>query len=214
MSEIAHYIPGIFLIYGVFLLQNASPGPNVLAVMGISMSSGKDSGIALGAGVAGGTLTWSLFSVMGLSAIIASYGQLLIFIKIAGGSYLMWLAYKSFRSAWSNFDLDAPPNDTSILTRSKYFQRGFILNMSNPKAALGWIAIVSLGLDANAPAWVGMAIVIGTTLISLVVHIAYATLFSTSRMTTLYAKARRPVQGTLGCLFSFAGYKLLTTKIQ
>ncbi len=214
MSEIIQYIPGIFLIYGVFLLQNASPGPNVLAVMGTSMSAGKNSGIALGFGVAGGTLTWSLFSVMGLSAVIASYGQFLIFIKIAGGCYLLWLAYKSFRSAWSNFDLDATSRDTTTLTRNKYIRRGFILNMSNPKAAIGWIAIVSLGLDANAPAWVGAAIVIGTTSISLIVHIAYATLFSTSRMTTLYAKARRPVQATLGCLFSFAGYKLLTARIE
>lgn len=213
MVELSYFLPGVFLIYGVFLLQNASPGPNVLAVIGTSMSAGRFAGLAVSFGVACGTLTWSTASVLGLSAIIAGYGHLLFYIKIAGGFYLLYLAYRAFRSAWSATDLDAPPAAKANRTLFSFYRRGYLLNLTNPKAALGWIAIVSLGLEAGSPAWVSFAIIFGTTILSLGVHVTYTFVFSTPGMIAVYARARRPVQAVLGGLFSFAGYKLLTAKV-
>lgn len=213
MAEISHYLPGILLIYGVFLLQNATPGPNVLAVIGTSMSVGRVSGLAVSFGVASGTLMWSTASMLGLSAIIASYGHLLFYIKIAGGLYLLYLAFRAFRSAYSETDLDAPSVEKVTQSLHSFYRRGYLLNLANPKAALGWIAIVSLGLEVNSPTWVSLAIILGTTILSLGVHVIYTLIFSTPGMIAIYAKARRPVQAALGGLFSFAGYKLLTSKI-
>lgn len=213
MAELSQYLPGIFLIYGVFVLQNAAPGPNVLAVIGTSMSVGRLSGVAVSFGVASGTLTWSTASVLGLSAVIASYGQLLFYIKIAGGCYLLYLAYRAFCSAWSATDLDAPSVSRTNQTLMGFYRKGYLLNLTNPKAALGWIAIVSLGLEENSPAWVSLAIIFGTTTLSLGINTIYAFVFSTPRMVSVYAMARRPVQAALGGLFSFAGYKLLTAKV-
>jgi len=213
LTELSLFLPGILLIYGVFLLQNATPGPNVLAVIGTSMSAGRLSGLAVSFGVASGTLTWSSASVLGLSAVIASYGQLLFYIKILGGFYLLYLAYKAFRSAWSTTELDSLSNEKINPSLLSCYRKGYLLNLTNPKAALGWIAIVSLGLEANAPAWVSLAIIFGTTMLSLGVHVIYTFLFSTRRMISVYARARRPFQGALGALFSFAGYKLFTAKI-
>ncbi len=213
MIEMSYFLPGVFLIYGVFLLQNAAPGPNVLAVIGTSMAVGRLAGLAVSFGVASGTLTWSTASVLGLSAIIASYGELLFYIKIAGGCYLLYLAYRALRSAWSIADLDAPSSAKKNRTLLSFYRKGYFLNLTNPKAALGWIAIVSLGLEPGAPTWVSLAIIFGTTMLSLGVHIIYTFVFSTPGMIAVYAKARRPVQAALGSLFSFAGYKLLTAEI-
>jgi len=213
MTELAPYLPGIFLIYGVFLLQNATPGPNVLAVAGTAMAHGKTSGLAVSVGVAAGTLTWSTASVLGLAALIASYGQLLFFIKIMGGLYLFYLAYKSLRSALSQDDLSAVKMNASRNSLSGSVTRGYLLNMTNPKAAFGWIAIVSLGMDATSPAWVLGSIIAGTTTLSLMVHIAYTLAFSTPKMVKAYAKARRPIQAILGGLFAYAGFRLLSTKL-
>lgn len=84
MQEISIYLPGILLAYSAFLLAIASPGPNMLAVMGTSMSVGRSSGIALALGVATGSFTWAVLTVIGLSAIIGSYASALIVIKILG----------------------------------------------------------------------------------------------------------------------------------
>ena len=82
--------------------------------------------------------------------------------------------------------------------------------MTNPKAALTWIAIMSLGVETAAPFWVGASIVLGTTAMSVGGHLAYAVLFSTSPMVAAYRAARRWIEIALGTFFCFASYKLLT----
>ena len=212
MGEISVYLPGIILAYTTFFVAIASPGPNILAVLGTSMSVGRKSGIALALGVAAGSFCWAMLSVVGLSALLASYASALRVIKIAGGCYLLWLAYKSFRSAASKHDIEARTLAGSTRSPIGYAIPGLTIQMTNPKAALAWIAIMSLGLQAGAPLWVPVSLVVGTSILSVIIHCVYAVAFSTPVMVRLYAKARRSIQATLGALFAFAGLKLLTSR--
>ncbi|MEO1457981.1 MAG: LysE family transporter, partial [Pseudomonadota bacterium] len=201
MDQISPFLPGIGLAYSAFLLSIMSPGPNVLAIMGTSMGSGRRQGLALGLGVAAGSFCWAVLTAAGLSALLASFAIALTAIKILGGLYLLWLAYKAFRAAASAQDIaasrlsDAPPDLFG------FFQRGLTVQMTNPKAALTWIAIISLGLQPDAPFWVAAVIVIGTTLLSIAIHATYALAFSSTPMIRLYARARRLIQGVLGTFF-------------
>lgn len=208
----SHYLPGIILAYTTFLVAIASPGPNILAVLGTSMSVGRRSGIALALGVAAGSFCWAMLSVVGLSALLASYAFALQIIKVAGGLYLLWLAYKSFRSAASRHDIEARTLAGSTRSPLGYAVRGFTIQMTNPKAALAWIAIMSLGLQAGAPVWVPVSLVAGTSILSVIIHCVYAVAFSTPVMVRAYSRARRSIQATLGALFAFAGLKLLTSR--
>jgi amino acid exporter len=212
MEQISPYIAGILLAYSAFLLAIASPGPNILAVIGTSMSVGRSSGIALALGVAGGSFTWAILTVVGLSAVLATYASALLAIKIFGGLYLLWLAYKSFKSAASAHDIEAKELEGGRRTPYGYAKRGYIIQMTNPKAALAWIAIISLGLTQDAPIRVGFVIVLGTFILSIVIHTLYAVAFSTPIMVRIYSKARRYIQATLGTFFAFAGLKLLTSR--
>ncbi|MBL1437001.1 MAG: LysE family translocator [Rhodobacteraceae bacterium] len=212
MQDFTLYLPGILLAYAAFLLAIASPGPNILAVIGTSMGVGRGSGISLALGVACGSFTWALLTVFGLSALLATYASALLLIKIFGGAYLLWLAYKSFKSAASSHDIEATELAGGRRTPLGYFKRGYIIQMTNPKAALAWIAIISLGLQDGAPLWVGALIVIGTFIMSIAVHILYALAFSTPAMVRLYSNSRRIIQGVLGTFFAFAGLRLLTSR--
>ncbi len=212
MDQITTYLPGILLAYSAFLLSIMSPGPNVLAIMGTSMSSGRRSGVALAMGVASGSFVWAVLTAAGLSALISSYAIVLMAIKIVGGLFLLWLAYKSFKSAVSEHDIEAKQLEGGALSCMGFLLRGFTIQMTNPKAALAWVAIISLGLSSTAPIWVAIAIVLGTTIFSVVIHLLYALAFSTPPMVRLYAKSRRWVQSALGVFFTFAGLKLLTSR--
>lgn len=212
MAEISPYLPGILLAYSAFLLSIMSPGPNVLAVLGTSMAVGRKSGTALALGVATGSFCWALLTVAGLSALLAAYAAALTVIKIVGGLYLLWLAYKSFRAAASAHDIHAAEMAGARSRPLDYFLRGFTVQMTNPKAALAWIAIISLGLQPDSPLWVGLVIVAGTSLLSVLIHCLYALAFSTAVMVRLYGRARRWIQGVLGAFFLFAGIKLLTSR--
>ena len=213
MDDFSMYLPGILIAYSAFLLGIASPGPNVLAVIGTSMSVGRVPAMALALGIATGSLCWATLTVLGLSALLSTYAMALIVIKIGGGLYLLWLAYKAFKSAASAHDIEAKELSGGRRTSLGYLSRGFTVQMTNPKAALTWIAIISLGLQNNAPGWVGFVIVAGTTILSVVIHLLYAVAFSTPIMVRLYSKSRRIIQATLGAFFAVAGLKLLTSRV-
>jgi threonine/homoserine/homoserine lactone efflux protein len=213
MAEILHYLPGILLAHTAFLIAIMSPGPNVLAVIGTSMALGRRSGIALANGVALGSFLWALMTAVGLSALLSVYASALIAIKIAGGLYLLWLSYKAFRAAASAHDLQTQQLAGEKRSPVGYFLRGLAIQMTNPKAALAWIAIMSLGLQDNAPVWVVLVIVIGTSVSSFILHYLYAVAFSTPPMLRFYSRARRWIQAALGAFFAFAGVRLLTSRL-
>lgn len=212
MQDVYLYLPSILLAYAAFLLGAMSPGPNILAVIGTSMSEGRKSGTALAMGIAMGSFSWGLLSAIGLTALLATYASALFVIKIIGGCYLLWLGYKSLRSATSKYDLNAVTLDGNTRTPLKFFTRGYLIQMTNPKAALTWVAIITLGLAPDAPIWVAAAIVTGATLLSVIMHGLYAVAFSTNVMVRVYSKARRYIQATLGIFFVGAGIKLLSGK--
>jgi threonine/homoserine/homoserine lactone efflux protein len=209
MTDLARYLPGIGLSYVAFLLGVASPGPNVLAVMGTSMAVGRKAGTALALGVSFGSLTWALLTAFGLSVLLLTYAYALTAIKIFGGIYLLWLAYKAFKSAALRGGSAATSLAGPRRSKRGYAVRGYMIQMTNPKAALSWVAIISLGLPPAAPLWVTLIIVAGTFALSIMAHLAYAQVFSTLVMARAYGRARRCIQATLGDFFAFAGLKLL-----
>ena len=211
MDSIAHFLPGILLAYGFVALNLLSPGPNILAVMYTSMSFGRRHGQSLAWGISAGSLLWATLTWTGLVAVVTAYASVLFAIKIAGALYLLWLAFNAFRSAAQSVEPVARKIDDAKSARA-YFFRGMTIQMTNPKAALAWIGTMSLGLQADAPLWVGLAIVVGTVLISIVGHQIYALVFSTEPMIAAYRRTRRWTQAGLGTFFCFASYKLLTTK--
>lgn len=205
------HLPEVGLAFGAFALGMFSPGPNILSVVGTSMAINRRAGIAMALGISAGSFLWASMTAIGLTALIAAYASILTVIKIVGGLYLLWLAFKSFRSAAST----NPITDLAGLSAGNlriYFVRGLIVQMTNPKAALTWIAIMSLGLAHSAPASTAFVIVAGTTILSVVGHIAYAVAFSTKRVVSAYNHARRWIDAGLGVFFTFAGVKLLTSR--
>jgi len=206
------YAADIGLALATFAVAIISPGPNVMAILATSLSQGRKAGQAVGLGVATGSFIWASFTAVGLSAVLANYAAALTVIKILGGFYLAWLAVKSLRSAASNNKLDTSSHPGVDVEASRHYRRGLTIQMTNPKAVLAWIAIISIGLDENSPLWVAAVIVIATTTLSVIIHLVYARAFSTPRVINLYAKARRGIDATLGAFFGYAAYKLLTTR--
>jgi threonine/homoserine/homoserine lactone efflux protein len=203
------YLTGILLAYGVFMIGMFTPGPNILAVIGTSMSVGRSEGKALALGVATGTFCWSMLTALGLTALVSAYASIMAVLKVVGAGYLLWLAFKAFKSAMTIKELDVRPvrlDGGSVA----FYRRGLLIQMTNAKAALVWIAIMSLAMDGQAPIWVAALVVVGTSIISAVGHVIYAVAFSTSPVVAAYAKARHWIEGILGVYFCFASYKLAT----
>ena len=86
------------------------------------------------------------------------------------------------------------------------------MHLTNPKAVLAWIAIMSLGLRPDAPSHVLPAIVAGCAVLGVCVFVGYALVFSTAPMVRAYQKARRWIEGALALFFGYAGIRLLLSR--
>jgi len=203
---------GVLLAFGVFLIGMVTPGPNIMSIIATSMSMGRRQGSALAIGTAVGTLLWASLAALGLTALLAAVAGLMVVIKSLGAAYLLWLALKAFRSAASPKGISgAPPG--ALGSELAYFRRGLIIQMTNPKAAMVWVATMSLALSEGSSILVLGIVVVGCSLISFAGHLAYALMFSTPRIMARYAKSRRWLECALGTYFCFASYKLATMRV-
>ncbi len=197
-------IYSLLLALGIFSIGFISIGPNILSIIGTSMERGRDSGIRLALGVGAGSGIWAALTVAGLTALVTAYANFMIFLKVFGAVYLLWLAYKAFKSA-------ATPH-VSIQAKSasgkNLFFQGVAIQLTNPKAALHWVAIVGLGLGNSAPLWAGLTLIIMCTVLSMLGHTLYAVTFSTQPVIVFYRRFRRWIDGTLGVFFTAAAYKI------
>lgn len=199
-------LSSLLMALGIFAVGFVSIGPNILAIIGTSMERGRHAGVRLALGVGSGSAVWATLTVAGLTTLITAYAGVVTLLKIFGAGYLLWLAYKAFRSAATPAHLQKPK---AARGRNLYLQ-GIAIQLTNPKAALQWIAIVGIGLGNEAPLWVGLALIVVATVLSLAVHVLYAVTFSTTPVVAAYRKSRRWIDGALGLFFSFAAFKIAT----
>lgn len=193
----------------------ASPGPATLAIAGTSMASGRKSGLALASGITTGSFIWSISAALGLGAIMLAHAWMLEVMRYFGAAYLMYLAFKSARSALSSKDIAVK---TMVGSPQNLFAKGLLLHVTNPKAILFFGSLYSLGIPAGSSFYdlvIVIVIVIAAvgTLSFLMLH-GYALLFSSQVMTRLYLRSRRWFEGAFSIGFGMASLKILTARLQ
>lgn len=200
------------LIMTAALIASASPGPATLAIAGTSMRAGRRVGLALAAGILTGSLFWSIGAAAGLSAVMLANVWLLELVRYCGAAYLLFLAFKSARSALMSGEAELQGLATASL-RSAY-GRGLALHLTNPKAILFFGSLYAFGIPADATLSDLALIVIAIALQSTVVFFGYATLFSSPAIVRGYLKLRRWFEGAFAVAFGYAGFRILTARLQ
>jgi threonine/homoserine/homoserine lactone efflux protein len=213
MSGVFVYLPHIWPAYIAFLIAVLSPGPATFAIMGTAISQGRRAGLIIALGIFCGSLTWATSAALGLAALLRTYAVALEIMKILGGLYLIYLAWKAYKSARRSDAHHAVVEARTNHTARQLWLRGYAIHVTNPKAIFGWLAIISLGLPANAPPSAILLIVGMCSTTSLLVFTGYAVLFSTQRALRVYKSARRWIEATMAVVYSLAGFKLLTSRI-
>lgn len=204
--------PNLLLAYSAYLVATASPGPSNLAIMAMAMNSGRKAALLFALGVVSGSFFWALLAAFGLSAVLATYSQALIVIKLFGGVYLLWLASKSARAAWASVPSASLGGKRKTESALRVYARGLGLHITNPKAILAWVAIVSLALPPGASTAAALSVVAGCLCLGMLVFGGYALAFSTATARRLYGSVRRWLEGALALVFGFAGIRLLLSR--
>jgi len=187
-----------------FFVVTASPGPGNLAGATVAMTHGRRIGLAFAAGLASGLIFWGLLAAMGMGAVLQSSATVLFVLKLLGGAYLLWLALQSGRSALNR---TVPPRPDA--TGGRWYFRGLLLNLSNPKAILAWIAAFSVGMTTEnglSQLAAGMALCVVITILNATF---WAMLFSVGGVMSTYRRVRRKVDIVVSGLFVVAGFGML-----
>lgn len=114
-----------------------SPGPDNIYVLMQSIVNGKPFGLATVAGLISGCLIHTTLVAFGVSAIIKENDSIFFIIKLFGALYLLFLAYKVFKSS-SNLKLST--ENVPKKTMFQLFKQGFIMNVLNPKVSIFFLA--------------------------------------------------------------------------
>lgn len=113
------------------------PGPTVTVIIANSLRYGARAGLGNVAGTQAGCVIWLAIAALGLGAAIQVMGVWFDVLRYAGALYLLWLAYKLFRSK----------GDLAVATdrarpRGSFFLQGFVVIMSNPKMLVLFGALI------------------------------------------------------------------------
>lgn len=200
------------LILAAAFVAAASPGPATLAIAGTSMKSGRRLGLALAAGVTTGSLTWSCIAAFGLGALMLANVWVFEAIRYVGAGYLMYLAFKSAKSALTPGESAARP--LSVTSAGRAFGKGLALHLTNPKAVLFFGSLYAIGIPPGVSPAVLLAVMAALALQSALIFHGYALLFSSKPMILGYMRLRRWFEGVFAVAFGAAGLKVLTARIQ
>lgn len=160
------------------LVIELTPGPNMGYLAVLSASAGRRAGLAATLGVALGLLVVGVAAALGLTALVANSRMLYQALRWGGVLYLFWLAWEGWRG-----EEETSPGKARAEEGSKYFMRGLVTNLLNPKAGVFYIAVLPTFLNETRP-------LVGQTVVLSMIYVAVATLVHSTIV--LLADAARP----------------------
>ncbi|MFS2156400.1 LysE family transporter [Pseudomonas sp. Pseusp122] len=186
-----------------------SPGAGAIA----SMSSGLQYGFWRGYWNALGLQLALVLQIAiiaaGLGAVLATSATAFTLIKWFGVAYLVYLGVKQWRALPSDLTDDATPRPIGKPLSLVF--RGFLVNISNPKALVFMLAILPQFIDPNAPL-LTQYLIIGATMVAvdLTVMAGYTGLASKVLRALKTPKQQRRMNRTFAGLFVSAAAFLAT----
>ena len=144
--DLANYLS--FL--GAAILLTLAPGPDNMYILTKSLSAGPRQGVTLAMGLATGPLCHTLLVMAGVAAFIQSSPAAFMVLKYCGAAYLLYLSYGAFRSKGASIKAgDVVDKSESFALYKRGFKRGFLMNASNPKVLLFFLAILPQFVQPN-----------------------------------------------------------------
>lgn len=114
-----------------------SPGPDNIYVLMQSITNGRKYGLATVCGLISGCLVHTTLVAFGVSVLIKENDTLFFSIKLFGASYLVYLAYKVYKS---NAEVSLSYEHVPKKSMWQLFKQGVIMNVLNPKVSLFFLA--------------------------------------------------------------------------
>lgn len=193
-------IAALLLLYAAAVV---SPGPNFVLVSRTALAVSRLAGIGATLGIATGAATYAFLAMFGLSAVIHHLPWLQNASRIAGGAFLMYIAY---RIATDHASEEATQQLLTSKKGLRYgYRLGLLTSLSNLKSIAFFVSVfASFDLLQN-DLLTRVEIIVVCTGIEVVWYSLVTLLFSRGSLQTLYQSRQRILDLVLCCLLAALG---------
>ena len=121
-----------------------SPGPGLFAVLAISTRYGPIPAIWLSLGHTIGDIIYVALAMLTLNVLSDVISNSMLYVKILGASYLIYIGYQQWRSKGISFEQSSQKNSTL-----KLLMAGFVVGVTNPKTIIFYLSFLPIFIDLN-----------------------------------------------------------------
>ncbi|MDR1310999.1 MAG: LysE family translocator [Burkholderiaceae bacterium] len=192
-----------------FLLAIA-PGPDNLFVLTQSALSGGRSGILVVLGLCTGLIVHTAAVTFGVAAIFQYSTLAFTLLKLAGAGYLLYLAWGAFRAGAVTVSAEH-----AALTSAQLYRRGIVMNVTNPKVSIFFLAFLPQFVDPSrgAVSWQMSCLGLIFILVSFLVFSAIALMAGQlGGWLSRSERAQKWMNRIAGIVFAGLAVKLLLTQ--
>ncbi|KHO30503.1 LysE family translocator [Corynebacterium minutissimum] len=168
-------------LMGVWFAAMASPGPDVVQIIRLGARSTR-AAVWAAIGSTTGLVVWTVASLAGLTALISAHPVILVALQVAGGGYLLWMAFSAISGGIKERRAPATVVGTEksapqprgftpdgIIKLGTAYRMGLVSDLSNPKVVIFFGAIfanfIDPGMGFGANALVGSVLIVESLMI-------------------------------------------------
>ncbi|MEO0424399.1 MAG: LysE family transporter [Pseudomonadota bacterium] len=189
-----------------------SPGPTLVLVAQTAAGKSRATATAAAGGIAFGTFVWATSALFGLDLLFQVAPWLYLTIKIAGGVFLLYLAYKLWSSASQPLALAATDDAQAQDDGWRAARTGLWVQLSNPKVAVFFGSIFVAVLPTDRSLVLSAAAIALVTLIEFSWYALMAAAFAQSRVASAYGRAKSVVDRACAGVLGALGVGVLATR--
>ncbi|GAB4350037.1 MAG: LysE family translocator [Gammaproteobacteria bacterium] len=126
------------VFFAASLALAVAPGPDNIFVLTQSAVHGRAVGLVVTLGLCTGLVVHTLAVALGVAALFQASALAFNVLKLVGAGYLLYLAWLAFRASAAHADLGGAP----ALSLGRYYRRGIIMNVTNPKVSIFFLAFL------------------------------------------------------------------------
>lgn len=131
--------------FSASLLLALAPGPDNIFVLTQGMLQGRLAGLMITLGLCTGLIVHTTLVALGVAVIFQTSLTAFTLLKFLGAGYLLYLAWMSFGSQAGRLTTDG----RRVLAFGQLYRRGIIMNVTNPKVSLFFLAFLPQFTDPS-----------------------------------------------------------------
>lgn len=189
------------------MLGAMSPGPTFIYVAKNSIGISRKHGLFTALGTGTGAAIFGLLAVMGLQAVLLAVPSAYLALKICGGLYLLYLAYKIIRHAKE--PMDTTNSQVNPMSYKHAYRLGLITQMSNPKIAIVLASIFTALLPKDIPNYYYVVLPVLCFFIDAGWYSLVAVVLSAEGPRKVYLKSKKIFDRIAGGVMTVLGLKLI-----